>query len=104
MSFVNGYRLNGYLYIGAGVGYEYLDGLYYSSHEYKNAIIGSTNYDSYDVRNLVQVFARAKANFTSNKISPFVSCDIGNTIDTGSNNIKMANGLFLNRLWAAISI
>ena len=34
VNFVGGYRLNDYFFIGAGAGYEYLDGLYYTSYEY----------------------------------------------------------------------
>ena len=47
ISMVNGYRINDYFFVGAGVGYEYLEGLHYHSYEYRGGIIGFTNYDSY---------------------------------------------------------
>ena len=94
LSMINGYRINDYFFIGAGVGYEYLDGLYYHSYEYKGNVVGSSNYDSYDVRNNIQVFARIKANLTNTKVSPFLSGDVGYTVGLSSNEIKMANGLF----------
>lgn len=94
LSMINGYRINDYFFIGAGVGYEYLDGLYYHSYEYKGSVVGSSNYDSYDVRNNIQAFARVKANLTNTKVSPFLSGDVGYTVGLSSNEIKMANGLF----------
>lgn len=92
LNIVGGYRLNS-LYIGAGVGYSYINGLYYSSYEY----IGqgeSYNYDSFDVRNNLNAFVRGKLNFTKTKISPFLQVDLGGTFALSSNEIKMANGLF----------
>ena len=94
VSMINGYRFNDNLFLGAGVGYEYLNGLYYHSYEYQGKILGSSNYDSFDVRNLVQAFARLKFNLTGNSISPFFSADLGTTIGLSSNEIQMANGLF----------
>ncbi|MCI1786344.1 MAG: outer membrane beta-barrel protein [Bacteroidales bacterium] len=94
VSMINGYRFNNYFFIGGGVGYEYLDGLYLSSYEHRSILLGSIHDDDYDIRNLVQVFARTKANFTNTRISPFASFDIGTTIGLSSNDIKMANGLF----------
>lgn len=93
VSMVNGYRFNNYLYLGAGVGYEYLKGLYYRSYQYIGHSL-STEYDSKDVRNIIQLYARVKANFTRAKISPFASVDLGNSFSLGSSSIKMANGFF----------
>lgn len=93
ISMINGYRINDYFFIGAGVGYEYLNGLYYHNYEYKGSIIGSTSYDSYDVRNNIQLFGRVKANLTNTKVSPFLSVDLGYNLGLSSNDIKMANGL-----------
>lgn len=91
---VNGYRLNDNFSLGLGIGYEYIEGLYYHSYEYKGGIIGSKNYDSYDIRNNIQIYGRIKTNLTSTKVSPFLSCDFGYTIGLSDNDIKMANGLF----------
>ena len=34
VNLVGGYRINDHFFVGAGAGYEYLDGLYYTSYEY----------------------------------------------------------------------
>lgn len=94
ISMINGYRISESLFVGAGVGYEYLEGLYYHSYEYKGSIIGSTSYDSIDVRNNIQLFGRVKFNLIKSKISPFLTADAGYTIGLSSNEIKMANGFF----------
>lgn len=91
---VNGYRINDNLYLGVGIGYEYLKGMYYKSYEYVGGITGSKKYDSYDIRNNVQLFGRIKANLTSSNVSPFLSVDLGYNVGLGGNEIKMANGLF----------
>ena len=94
VSMVNGYRFNDYLYLGVGVGYEYLNGLYY--HSYNSIGKGSSSsYDSKSTQNIIQLYARAKVNFTNAKISPFASFDLGNSFNLDSTDeIKMANGLF----------
>lgn len=94
LSMVNGYRFNDYLYLGVGVGYEYLNGLFY--HSYNSVGKYSTSsYDSKSTQNIIQLYARVKVNFTTAKISPFASFDLGNSFNLDStNDIKMANGLF----------
>lgn len=89
VSMVNGYRFNKYLYVGAGVGYEYLKGLYISSY------INGNSRKSYDIRSLLKVYGRVKANLSDRKISPFLSIDLGASISLSSNSIKMANGFML---------
>ena len=93
INFIGGYRINQAFFIGAGLGYSYIDGLYYKSYEYSSGIKESYHYNSYDVRNNVQVFARAKYNLTKGNISPFLLIDLGGTFGLTSNEIKMANGL-----------
>ncbi len=92
VNFVGGYQIGKTFFIGAGVGYSYFEGLYYSSTEdgYFDTL---EFYDSYDARSNVQVFARAKFNLTKSKVSPFLLVDIGGTFGLTSNEIKMANGL-----------
>ena len=90
-NFITGYRFNNSFYIGAGVGYTYLEGLYYSSYEYVSKY-NSQKYDSYDARSNLQIFVRTKLNLTSTKISPFILVDLGGTFGLTSNEIKMANG------------
>lgn len=95
VSMVNGYRFNNYLYLGVGVGYEYLNGLYYHSYQYGGKYSVSSSYDSKSTQNIIQLYARVKANFTNAKISPFASFDIGNSFNLNSTKeIKMAHGLF----------
>lgn len=89
-SMINGYRFNDYLFLGAGVGYEYLNGLYYHNYGGK-----SSSYDSKSTQNIIQLYVRVKANFTNAKISPFASLDLGNSFNLDSTDeIKMAKGFF----------
>ncbi len=90
-SFIGGYRVSPSFFIGAGVGYSYIDGLYYKSYEYISKG-ESLTYDSYDVRNNIQAFVRAKYNLTKGNVSPFLLVDAGGTFGLTSNEIKMANG------------
>lgn len=94
VSMVNGYRVNDYFFVGAGVGYEYLDGLYYSSYEYHSGLGNSYHGTSDDVRNNIKLYGRLKANLTATKVSPFFAVDLGTTIGLSSNEIKMANGFY----------
>lgn len=71
VNFVGGYRINDYFFVGAGAGYEYLDGLYYTSYEYHSGAGNSYHGTSDDVRNNIKVFGRLKANLTATKVSPF---------------------------------
>lgn len=92
INILGGYRVNCF-YIGAGVGYSYINGLYYSNYEYMGKG-DSYSYNSFDIRNNLNLFARAKINFTKTKISPFLLIDLGGTLGLSSNSIKMANGFF----------
>lgn len=92
---VSGYRFNKILYVGVGVGYEYLKGLYYHSYEYVSGTIGSLKHNSYDVSNNFQFYGRITANLSSSKVSPFLSFDIGHNLSMAHNEIKMANGPFV---------
>lgn len=94
VNFVGGYRLNDYFFLGAGAGYEYLDGLYYTSFEYHSGAGNSYYGTSEDVRNNIKVFGRVKANLTSTKVSPFFAVDLGVNIGLSSNEIKMARGFY----------
>lgn len=94
VNFIGGYRFNDYFLVGAGTGYEYLDGLYYSSFEYHSGAGNSYYGTSEDVRNNIKLFGRLKVNVTSFGVSPFFSMDLGANIGLSSNEIKMANGFF----------
>lgn len=95
VSMINGFRFNDYLYLGIGAGYEYLNGLFYHSYESGGKYSTSSSYDSKSTQNLIQLFARIKANFTNAKISPFASIDLGNSFNLDkTDEIKMANGFF----------
>lgn len=85
VSAVAGYKFVDMITVGAGVGYEYLDGLYFVDMAGKNSM---------DARSLLQVFGRVKVNLTKTKISPFLGCDLGTTFNLGNFPIKMANGFF----------
>lgn len=91
INLIGGYRFSDIIFLGAGIGYTYLNGLYYSSYEYLSKG-NSIHYQSYDVRNNLNIFARAKVNMTKTKVSPFISLDLGGTFGLTSNSIKMANG------------
>lgn len=91
LNFNAGYRFNPYFYVGAGLGYSYIDGLYYRRHEYIS-YGKSLNYDSFNVNHNAQLFARLKANFTKTKVSPFISLDLGGTFAMTSRDIRQAEG------------
>lgn len=94
VNLVGGYRINDYFFVGAGAGYEYLDGLYYTSYEYHSGAGNSYHGTSDDVRNNIKVFGRLKANLTATKVSPFFAVDLGANFGLSSNEIKMANGFY----------
>lgn len=94
VNFVGGYRINDYFFVGAGAGYEYLDGLYYTIYEYHSGAGNSYHGTSDDVRNNIKVFGRLKANLTATKVSPFFAVDLGANFGLSSNEIKMANGFY----------
>lgn len=94
VNFVGGYRINDYFFVGAGAGYEYIDGLYYTSYEYHGGAGNSYHGTSYDVRNNIKVFGRLKVNLTNTKVSPFFAVDLGANFGLSSNEIKMANGFY----------
>ncbi|MFI3324105.1 MAG: outer membrane beta-barrel protein [Rikenellaceae bacterium] len=88
ISMVNGYRFSDYFYLGAGVGYKSQNSLYFTS------TINYNYYESFDSRNLVQFYARAKANLSNAKIAPFLQLDLGSSIDINSNKeAGTSNGL-----------
>ena len=94
VNFVGGYRFNDYFFVGAGAGYEYLDGLYYTSYEYHSGSGNSYHGTSNDVRNDIKVFGRLKANLAAAKVSPFIAVDLGANFGLSSNEIKMANSFY----------
>ena len=57
VNFVGGYRFNDVFFLGAGAGYEYLDGLYYISFEYHSGAGNSYHGTSNDVRNNIKSIA-----------------------------------------------
>lgn len=89
VSMINGYRLNDYLFIGAGLGIGYsnlLNGVnidkYKTTTEYRT--------DAY----LIPVYANIKANFSKSNISPFFRLNIGYTFDLNQ-YIQDAPGLMI---------
>lgn len=93
---VHGYRFNQYFFLGGGASYEYLDGLYYQSYEYRGRILGSESYYSDNVENSIKLFGRAKVNFTKTRVSPFIAIDCGYTFNLSSIEIRMAEGVFFH--------
>lgn len=92
ITMMNGYRFNDFFYLGAGVGYEYFNALYYTSYEY----IGwgySDDYSSYYGKNMLRLFARVKVNLTKTKVSPYFAGDIGYAIDFNTNEYATTSGL-----------
>ena len=90
-NFIGGYRISPSFFVGAGLGYTYIDGLYYKSYEYINKG-ESLSYNSIEARSNLQAFVRAKYNLTKSNVSPFLLVDLGGTFGLTSNKIKMANG------------
>lgn len=88
LSYIMGIKSNEIFTIGVGLGYSFINGLYYSSYG-----PGYTyDYDSYDFRNNLSTFIRAKLNLTKTDISPFIQTDLGYTFGITSQDIKMAQG------------
>lgn len=95
IAMINGYRFSDHFYLGAGVGYKYINSLYYTSTNY----VGDRYtgyYESFDSRNLIQIYARAKANLSKGQISPFFQFDVGGSLDLNSNkDAGTAGGVIL---------
>lgn len=72
-----------------------MNSLYYTSANYVgNRYDGY--HESFDSRNLVQIYARAKANLSKGKISPFLQFDAGYSLDLNSNkDAGTAQGVIL---------
>ncbi|NDV47847.1 hypothetical protein D0T49_12400 [Paludibacter sp. 221] len=89
LSMINGYRFSDYLYTGVGVGIGYSNAITY---------VNKNRYGTIDETRatalLVPIFAQIKANFTNGDISPFVSLNVGYTIDLNS-YLKHAPGFML---------
>ena len=90
---INGYRQDAF-FLGVGVGYEYLRGLYYKTLIYRGSALPTERESSYCTRNNLQVYGRLKADLSKTKVSPFLSVDLGYNIGLSDNEIKMANGFF----------
>lgn len=89
LTMINGYRFNDHLFLGAGVGYEYLNALY--MHTYRR---GSSS-SSYDSKSLIKLGLRAKGNLSKGNISPFLSFDFGGALQVGSNaEYSSATGIY----------
>lgn len=90
LTMINGYRFNDYLFVGAGVGYEYFQALYMSTYEYNRS-----SFKSYDPKSLIKIGVRAKANLSKGKVSPFLSFDFGGALQVGSNSkYSSATGIY----------
>ena len=71
-------------FIGAGAGFRFTQALYYES----------PYGDSWDGKSLIPIFGRARVNLLPGSVSPFLSLDLGTTIDVGQNENKNTEGLF----------
>lgn len=88
LSYIMGIKSNEIFTIGVGLGYSFINGLYYSSYG-----PGYTyDYDSYDFRNNLSTFIRAKLNLTKTDISPFIQTDLGYTFGITGSRVEMAQG------------
>ena len=91
---VHSYRFGEHFALGGGVGYEYLNGLFFESYCYKGSLYPSEHEYVYDIRSLLKLFGRAKFNLTKSSVSPFLAVDLGYTISL--RNVKnMAKGFFV---------
>lgn len=88
INYIIGVEYNEIFSFGTGLGYSFINGLYYNSYG-----PGYTyDYDSYEFRNNLSMFVRAKLNFTKTDISPFIQTDLGGTWGLTTNEIDMARG------------
>lgn len=92
-SFGTSYSIGGTLaskfHIGGGVGFRYIEALYYTSS------LTSIS-ESYDGKFLIPLFARVTVNLTDEGVRPFLRCDLGYTFDVGQNQNKNTEGLFFH--------
>lgn len=88
IDFVNGYRFNDNLFLGVGTAFRFTDALYFTS---SNSRFGWQ--ESWDKKYLIPLYARAKINLSSSSVSPFLSANLGYTLDIGKNPNKNTKGL-----------
>lgn len=83
LTFVNGYRHNDYLFIGAGIGVDYSmwESLSYYSNIYKDYSVS------------IPLFARLKVNLMKTKVSPYISFDLGYNFMIGSSDDYSFRGI-----------
>lgn len=91
IAMLNGYRFNDYVFVGIGAGYKMIETLYYQSYQHSRGY--SSTYNSFDTKNLIQLYGRIKANLTKSNVSPFLQFDLGTSFDVGSNPNKTAQGV-----------
>lgn len=92
ITMINGYRFNNCLFIGAGVGYEYFNALYSTSHEYISKGNSISTQDYYG-KSMLRLFGRVKANLTKTKVSPYFAGDVGYCIDFNANDWGSTSGI-----------
>ena len=92
-SFGTSYSIGGALsskfHLGGGVGFRYIEALYYTSS------LTSIS-ESYDGKYLIPLFARVTVNLTDEGVRHFIRCDLGYTFDIGQNQNKNTEGLFFH--------
>lgn len=75
-------------YIGGGIAYKYAECLYFKG------FVGNKSTESRTTRNLLPIYARAKYNFTTSSVAPFLSVDAGYNISLDNNEHKNIEGFF----------
>ena len=95
---VEGFRFGG-LFLGAGVGFAYADGLETEIHHVRpdGTIEAMNDNRIYDVSWAPTAFLRAKINFTKTIVSPYLVCDGGYSVRIGSKvSARMNTGWFVH--------
>ncbi len=94
IAMINGYRVNDTFYLGVGAGYKYSENLYMTSSNYFGSkYTGFT--ESFNSQSLIQVYARVKANLSTNDIAPFFQLDLGGSADLRGNETASSSGLIV---------
>lgn len=97
VSFVEGFHF-GNLYLGAGVGFAYADGLETEIYHVRpdGTIEAMNDNRIYSVSWAPNAFLRAKINFTKTIVSPYLLCDSGYSSRIGSKySARMNTGWFI---------
>lgn len=92
--FVYGYNFTNLLYLGAGAGYKYIDGVFMGSN------VGSegTRRSFFDSSN-IPIYGRVRLSLINSVVSPYIAANIGYNVGLSSLSSPMANGLLVEPMF-----